>query len=136
MHDYLIHADYLFSCVSRGYPTVLYFGMRLIPCTLTLTHTRVLITTSIWTTCTVEPPNNGHIGTFQLSLVERLSSSRRSIYIRKCPIDAFLCVHYRRLSLSQSVLYRRFHCSLTPPPPPPMIAFLPCSARPRKAGGA
>ena len=29
---------------------------------------------------TVEPPNNGHIGPFQLSLVERLSSSRRSIY--------------------------------------------------------
>ena len=38
---------------------------------------------------TVEPPNNGHIGTFQLSLVERLSSSRRSIYTQNAQLGHF-----------------------------------------------
>ena len=38
---------------------------------------------------TVEPPNNGYIGTFQLSLVERLSSSRRSIYSQNVQLVHF-----------------------------------------------
>ena len=38
---------------------------------------------------TVEPPNNGHIGPFQLSLVERLSSSRRSIYTQNVQLVHF-----------------------------------------------
>ena len=60
---------------------------------------------------TVEPPNNGHIGTFQLSLVERLSSSRRSIYTQNVQLVHFcLSVHYRKLSLPRNVLYRKFHC--------------------------
>ena len=38
---------------------------------------------------TVEPPNNGHIGTFQLSLVVRLFSSRRSIYTQNVQLVHF-----------------------------------------------
>ena len=38
---------------------------------------------------TVEPPNKGHIGTFRLSLVERLSSSRRSIYTQNVQLVHF-----------------------------------------------
>ena len=35
------------------------------------------------------PPNNGHIGTFQLSLIERLSSSQRSIYTQNVQLVHF-----------------------------------------------
>ena len=37
----------------------------------------------------MDPPNNGQIGTFQLSLVKRLSSSRRSIYTQNVKLLHF-----------------------------------------------
>ena len=43
----------------------------------------------------MEPPNKGHIGTFQLSLVERLSSSRRSIYTQNVQLVHF-CLSFIR----------------------------------------
>ena len=53
----------------------------------------------------------GHIGTFQLSLVYREVVLISEVIIHtKCPIGAFLSVHYQKLSLSRSVLYQRFHC--------------------------
>ena len=59
---------------------------------------------------TVEPPNNGHIGTFQLSLaIERLSSSRRSIYTQNVQLVHF-CLSI--IGGCPYLLYWRFHCIL------------------------
>ena len=65
-------------------------------------------------TVTVEPPNNGHVGTFQLSLVERLSSSRRSIYTQNVQMMHFVCplsevVLISECPLSEVPLYFLLH---------------------------
>ena len=62
---------------------------------------------------TVEPPNKGHVGTRSFVLYREVSFIRMLKCTGIIGIGTSRFVLYREVSFIRSVLYRRFHCSLS-----------------------